>query len=376
MMFEKLKIDKNLYLTDPRCGCGPSLIPVEHVKKLLETGPYLLGTGHRKNPVKKLIKEIQEGIKNYFSLSKDFKVLLGNGGATLLFDMIGLGFVDKNIQHFTCGEFSKKWYRSSKLIPWINTYEETREFGEGFDFTNYHIEENIDVACLTLNETSTGVQMYDLPKYTKKKTLLAIDATSGAGQMICDINKTDIFFFSPQKVFSSEGGLFVCILSPEAQERAVSSNKQYIPAIMNWKTAIQNSEENQIYNTPALATLFFLNEQIKKMNRVGFPAILEDGYKKAKLIYSWANEKDYLSPYVKKEKFRSSTVAAIDVVDSIDVKDLLHLLVDQKVVFGIESYRKLGKNQFRIALFYNILYSDLKKLITILSNAIEDQLAE
>jgi phosphoserine aminotransferase len=230
-----------------------------------------------------------------------------------------------------------------------------------------------DMICVTLNETSTGVQLSSLP-VADEKTILAVDATSGAGQVPCDVSKTDVFFFSPQKVFASDGGLFVAIMSPKALKRAAEIEKRkerYIPVVMRWSEAISNSEKNQTYNTPALATIFLLDEQIKAMNQLGYNEVVNEAKRKANLLYSWAEKKDYLSCYVKESKYRSIAVATIDVSDAFPVDGLISKLEKEKVAFGIDAYRKLNRNQFRISLFHNIKYDDLEKLTKIISTAIE-----
>lgn len=371
-MFDQLEIPKELIPSDPRFGCGPSLIPVSFLNDLAASGTELMGTSHRKKPIKNLVKSIQEGLSQYFSLPSDYSVVVGNGGATFLFDAIGLGMVEKKATHFTCGEFSEKWFKSSKLIPWIEAENVAVEFGKGITPED---REDADMICCTLNETSTGVQLDSLPTVGGNR-ILAVDATSGAGQVPCDVSKTDLFFFSPQKVFASEGGFYVAIMSPKARERALKmaeDKSRYIPEIMSWKHAIENSDKNQTYNTPSVSTLFFLNEQVKLMNKIGYGQVQEQAAQKAKLLYSWANEKDYLSPYIKEEKYRSTAVATIDVDDSIDTESLLARLENQKIVYGIDAYRKLGRNQFRISLFHNISYADLEKLTKLLSYAIESK---
>lgn len=372
-MFENYNAPKELRPTDPRFGCGPSLIPVEFVKRLAETDVHLLGTSHRKAPVKNLVREIQEGLVKYFDVPADYTVCMGNGGATLLFDMIGLGLVEKKIAHFTCGEFSSKWYKSSEMIPWIEAEEHSVDFGNGI---TPEALAGFDVIACTLNETSTGVQLDSIPE-VDANTLLCVDATSGAGQCPIDVSKTDLFFFSPQKVFASEGGLFIAIMSPKARERALKiaeDKNRYIPGIMDWKTCIDNSDKNQTYNTPSLSTLFFLNEQVKLMNKDGYASVQEQARKKADLVYNWANEKAYLSCYITEERYRSVAVACIDVDEKIDVNPLIKKLESEKIVYGIDAYRKLGRNQFRIGLFHNIAFSDLEKLTKLLSHAIESEL--
>lgn len=368
-MFEKFQVPANLIPSDPRFGSGPSLIPLKYVENLLKTGTHLLGTSHRKSPIKNLVKEIQEGLVKYFNLPEGHHVVLGNGGATFLFDMITLGMVEKSSAHFMCGEFSSKWFNSAKLFPEIEAKGFEAPFGEGIDATNVS---GVDLIAMTLNETSTGVQMTNFPK-VNDNVLLAVDATSGAGQVPCDPGKADIFFFSPQKVFASDGGLFVAFLSEKAIERSkkIANTKRYIPEIMNWSYAIDNSSKNQTYNTPAIATLFFLNEQIKTMNELGYEKVVEMSNKKAALIYDWAEQKEYLTPYIKDKNYRSNSVATIDVDDKYPVDDLIKILEKSNIVLGIDGYRKLGRNQFRISLFHNITYEDLEKLTKIISLAIE-----
>lgn len=373
-MFDNFNVPENLIPSDPRFGCGPSLIPTDFVMNLYKTGPHLLGTSHRKPAVKNLVKEVQEGLLKYFKLDpNEFLVVLGNGGSTLLFDMIALGLVDKKISHFTCGEFSEKWFLSSKLVPWISADQVAVPFGKGI---NGEAKAGSDVIAVTLNETSTGVQLSNIPA-VDNNTLLCVDATSGAGQCPIDVSKVDVFFFAPQKVFASDGGLFIAIMSKKARERALkiaADKSRYIPEIMSFKQAITNSEANQTYNTPAIATLYFLNEQVKLMNTIGYDAVVAESKKKADLLYSWAESKSYLTCFIEEKEFRSVAVATIDVDSKVNVDDVIKFLEKKKYVYGIDGYRKLGRNQFRISMFHNISYSDLEKLTKLLSMMIESKL--
>jgi phosphoserine aminotransferase len=372
-MFSQFEIPKELIPSDPRFGCGPSLIPTAFLEKLAKTGTDYMGTSHRKAGVKNIVKEIQEGLTKYFNLPSDYIVVLGNGGATLLFDMIGLGVVEKKATHFTCGEFSQKWFSCSKAIPWIAAEQVAVDFGKGL---NGKAVDGSDLIAVTLNETSTGVQLSELP-IVDANTILAVDATSGAGQCPCDVSKTDIYFFSPQKVFSSDGGLWIAIMSPKAKARAqkIAEDKtRYVPDMMNWKNAISNSELNQTYNTPALATLFFLNEQIKVMNSFGYSEVKVLAQKKADLLYNWAESKPYLSCFISEAQFRSVAVATIDVDSKVNVDDVIKVLEKKKIAYGIDGYRKLGRNQFRISMFHNISFSDLEKLTKLLTMMIESKL--
>lgn len=370
-MFESFKVPKELIPSDPRFGVGPSLIPIEAVQKLAQTGHELLGTSHRREAVRNVVKEMQEGLKTYFKLPHGYEVVIGNGGATMLWDMIGLGLVEKNPYHFVCGEFSDKWFRANKNIPWLKPEVKKVDFGQGINPEN--VGGHDFIAC-TLNETSTGVMLTELPQVSSE-TLLAIDATSGAGQIPIDFTKSDLYYFSPQKVFASEGGFYVAIMSPKAIERALrlaKDNTRFVPESFKWAHAIENSRQNQTYNTPAISTIFFLNEQVKLMNKWGQEAVVKEARRKADLMYNWAKEKTYLSPFIAEEKFRSLAVATIDLDEKFKADDLAQALRAQGVVYDIDAYRKLGRNQFRIGMFHNVSYENLEKLTKILSLAIEN----
>jgi phosphoserine aminotransferase len=369
-MFEDFKVPNELVPSDPRFGVGPSLVPIKTISELLKTGSELLGTSHRKPAIIELVKELHLGFRRYFSLPEDYEIIIGNGGATFFFDMIGTGLVEKSSVHFTTGEFSTKWFKAHAKIPWVHATQKSCEYGDGI---NPEIVEGHDMICATLNETSTGVLINSIPDVTQSDTLLAVDATSGAGQIKINMNKVDCYFFSPQKVFAGEGGLYVAFLSPKAVRKALRINKQerYIPEIMNWEYAIEKGRLYQTYNTPSITNLFMINEQLKRMNELGENTVIELAKKKARLIYDWASSKEYLSAFVKEENFRSHAVATIDLDEKYSVDDLLLSLRNQKLVYDIEGYRKLGRNQFRISLFHNISYDDLVKLTKIISLAVE-----
>ncbi len=372
-MFENFQVAQDLMPSDPRFGVGPSLVSSKAVKVLVDAVPGVIGTSHRQKPVKDVCKEIQSGLTEYFNLPKGYEVIMGNGGATFLFDMIGLGLVEHKSYHYVLGEFSEKWFNAHDKIPWIEAQKYSVPYGEGMEVKNVSA---VDMICCTLNETSTGVMISEFPD-VGEKTLLAVDATSGAGQIKVDFNKVDVYFFSPQKVFAAEGGFYCCIMSPKAIQRAekLMNRSTYTPEIMSWEHAIVNSRKHQTYNTPAISSLILLNEQIKVMNGLGEDKIVELAQKKADYIYDWAMEKDYLSPFVETKRDRSVAVATIDVEDKYRVEDLEKRLRELGVAYDIGGYRKLGRNQLRISLFHNVELENLKKLCHIISLAIETERA-
>lgn len=370
-MFEHLDIPENLYPADPRFGVGPSLIKQSALDALCKEGVNLLGTSHRRPKVRALCKEIQDGIKSYFNLPVGYEVIMGNGGATFLFDMIGLGLVKKSSMHFVSGEFSNKWYQSHKNISWLNVEKREVDFGQG---NEPEFIEGHDLICCTLNETSTGVQINSVPN-VPSDVLLAVDATSGAGQIPIDFKKVDLYFFSPQKVFAGEGGFYFAIMSPKAIDRAkqLQNTEHYRPQVMRWDFAIENSLKNQTYNTPSISSLFLFNEQLQNMLKRGEKNIIKESKAKLDMFKRWIDSKDYLSFFVKEEKFRSLSVITIDVDEKYNVESLCQRLRELKIVEDIEPYRKLGRNQFRIGLFDNISIQDLEKLTQIISYAIENE---
>ncbi len=370
-MFENVEVPSELRPSDPRFGVGPSLVPAAHLEKLAMTGVELVGTSHRKPAVINLVKEMQEGIKKYFNLPAGYEVVLGNGGATFLFDMIGLGLVKKSSLHFVTGEFSNKWYKSHHNVPWLEADKKEVPYGEGI---NPILNPKYDMICCTLNETSTGVMVTELPD-VGEDCLLTVDATSGAGQIKVDFSKVDLYFFSPQKVFASEGGLYVAIMSPKALKRAAELYERdtYRPEIMNWKYAIEKSMLHQTYNTPAISTIFLLNEQLKLMNALGEAKVIAMAQAKLDHITEWVNSKSYLQFFVTDEKFRSLAVATINVDEKYPTFELSKRLRELGAVYDIDAYRKLGKNQFRISLFHNVTLDNLQKLTQIISLAIENE---
>jgi phosphoserine aminotransferase len=370
-MFENVTIPAALRPSDPRFGVGPSLIPTEALQNLARTGTALLGTSHRKAPVRAVVRELQEGLRAYFGLPADYEVVLGNGGATFLWDMIGLGLVEETSLHFICGEFSDKWFRAHRNIPWLAPTPEKVEFGAGI---NPVVRPGFDFLCCTLNETSTGVQLSALPAAVPGDVLLGMDATSGAGQIKTDFRKVDVYYFSPQKVFASEGGFYVAFLSPKAIARAQklgNDARRFVPECMKWSHAIENSRNNQTYNTPAIATIYLLNEQVKLMNRLGEDAVIREAKRKARLVYDWAEARPYLAPFVRDPAFRSDAVATIDVDSRFDVDALTAVLRAKNLAVDIDGYRKLNRNQLRIALFHNVTYENLEKLTQVISLLIE-----
>src|SRR3989344_5445991 len=259
-MFEHIKIPNELTPQDGRFGCGPSLVRPEFVAELAKEAKSYLGTSHRQSAVKNKVGAVMEKLRAYLSVPAEFKIAMGNGSASLVWDMGTFGLAEKKAAHFVNGEFSSKWAASTKESKFLQAQEVKVANGEQPTFQEFP---DCDVHCLTWNETSTGAMWNTCP--TVKDGLLAVDATSAAGAYSWDLTKTDLFYFSPQKAFGSEGGLWIGIFSPKAvaQIEKIKKTGRFIPAMLDFTLALKNAESNQTYNTPSLTTLYLLEKQLK-----------------------------------------------------------------------------------------------------------------
>ena len=357
MTDQTINIPSELLPQDGRFGCGPSRVDNDALRKLADE--VILGTSHRKPAVKNLVKRITAGMKEFFNIPEDYLFGYGNGGATQVFEMAALNLVRKSSVDFVSGEFSNKWYSFTSKVPGIEAKKIASDFGSS---PKIEYQETYDFHCTTLCETSTGVMVPSIPKLPED-TLLAVDATSGAGCINVDLNKIDLFFFSPQKAFGSEGGLYLFFLSPNGKKRLdeIAQSDRYIPTMMNMQSALDNGAKDQTYNTPAISTLYLLAHQIEKLNHLGSAQVYEECSKKAAFLYKWAEKEAFASPFVTDTKLRSTAVATIDLDDNLP-SDWLCAQLRANGILDTEAYRKLGRNQIRIALFPNVPLSDLEKL--------------
>ncbi|MEU1626821.1 phosphoserine transaminase [Streptomyces sp. NPDC020096] len=368
----EIQIPADIKPADGRFGAGPSKVRTEALDALAATGTSLLGTSHRQAPVKNLVGEVREGIAELFSLPDGYQVVLGNGGSTAFWDIATHGLIRSKSQHLSFGEFSSKFAKAAKLAPWLE--EPTVIASEPGTHPAPAAEAGVDVYAYTHNETSTGVAMpIKRVAGADAGSLVLVDATSGAGGLPVDITETDVYYFAPQKSFAADGGLWLAVFSPAALERAaeIGASGRHIPAFFDLPTAIDNSAKNQTYNTPALATLFLLNEQLKWINGQGGLtwAVNRTGDSCARL-YNWAEKSDHATPFVADPAQRSQVIGTIDFADSIDASAIAKALRANGIV-DTEPYRKLGRNQLRVAMFPAIDPADVEALTACVDYVIE-----
>jgi phosphoserine aminotransferase len=355
-------IPTDLLPADGRFGCGPSKIRPEQVAYLAGPGAELLGTSHRQAPVKNLVGRVREGLSDLFRLPDGYEVVLGNGGSTAFWDAAAFSLIEKRSENLVFGEFGGKFAAAAKA-PWLDAPHVIE--APGGSRSEVEVVEGVDVYAWPHNETSTGVMAPVRRVHGDEGALTVVDATSAAGGVDIDASESDIYYFAPQKNFASDGGLWLALFSPAAVERVerVAESGRYIPEFLSIKNAIDNSRLNQTLNTPALSTLLLLENQLEWMNGNGGLAWASARTaESSNALYSWAESVDYATPFVTNPEHRSQVVVTIDFDDAIDAAAVAKTLRANGIV-DTEPYRKLGRNQLRVATFTAIEPDDVRKLI-------------
>jgi phosphoserine aminotransferase len=374
---QQLIIPAELKPADGRFGCGPSKVRPDALARLASDGAAVMGTSHRQAPVKSIVGEIRAGLLELFSAPDGYEVALGNGGATAFWDAAAFGLVAERSLHLAFGEFSQKFASVTKGAPFLgDPIVIGAEAGDAPDPATTGAaaaEGGADLLAWAHNETSTGVMAPVVRPAGSDGALVAIDATSGAGGLPVDLTQVDAYYFAPQKSFAADGGLWLALLSPAAQERiaTIHASERWIPEFLSLNTALENSVKDQTYNTPAVATLFLLADQIRWMlDGGGLDWCVARTRASSEHLYGWAQSTSYTTPFVADEAKRSLVVGTIDFDDSIDAALVAKTLRANGIV-DVEPYRKLGRNQLRIGMFPAIETADVQALTTSIDWVVE-----
>jgi phosphoserine aminotransferase len=348
---------------DGRFGSGPSKVRPDALAALAASGTSYLGTSHRQKTVKDVVRRVRAGLSDLFGLPLGYEVVLGNGGTTAFWDIAVLNLVRVRSQHLVFGEFSSKFADAARSAPFLGDPSVVRS--DPGTHPQARAEAGIDVYALTHNETSTGVAM-PLRRVAgaDHDALVLVDATSGAGGLPVDVAQTDVYYFAPQKSFASDGGLWLALMSPAAVERVAEVHRtgRWVPAFSDLQIAIDNSRLDQTYNTPALATLFLLAEQLDWFNsQGGLSWATSRTADSSERLYTWAEKSDYATPFVTDPGQRSAVVGTIDFADDVDASAVAKVLRANGIV-DTEPYRKLGRNQLRVAMFPAVDPDDVEAL--------------
>ena len=348
---------------DGRFGCGPSKVRPAQIQAIVDGGTSIMGTSHRQPAVKNVVGEVREGLAELFQLPDGYEIVLSLGGATAFWDAATFGLIEKKSAHLTYGEFSSKFAKASKMAPWLDA-PQIIEAEPGSAPEVVAGEEGVDLIGWAHNETSTGTMVPVTRPAGSEGQLVAIDATSGAGGLPVDMSQADVYYFSPQKCFASDGGIWLAAMSPAAIERIekINSSDRFIPAFLNLQTAVDNSRKNQTYNTPAVGTLLMLADQVKWMNaNGGLDGMVARTTESSSHLYNWAENRAEATPFGTDAAKRSLVVGTIDFEDNIDAAQIAKVLRANGIL-DIEPYRKLGRNQLRIGMFPAIDPEDIRRL--------------
>ncbi|MBB6471760.1 phosphoserine transaminase [Sphaerisporangium rubeum] len=363
-------IPAELKPADGRFGSGPSKVRPEQLAALASGGASVMGTSHRQKPVRAVVRRVRDGLSELFSLPEGYEVVLGNGGTTAFWDIAAFGLIKERSQHLSFGEFSSKFATVAAKAPWLADPSVIKS--EPGTHPLPRAEEGVDVYALTHNETSTGVAM-PIERVGGDEALVLVDATSGAGGLPVRISETDVYYFAPQKSFASDGGLWLALFSPRALERVseIEATGRFVPEFFSLPTAIDNSRKDQTYNTPALATLLLLADQLDWMNgNGGLDWTASRTADSASRLYNWAEKTSYTTPFVADPAQRSNVVGTIDFTGEVDAAEVAKVLRANGIV-DTEPYRKLGRNQLRIAMFPAVDPADVEALTACVDHVVE-----
>ncbi|MCR2812873.1 phosphoserine transaminase [Microbacterium sp. zg.Y1090] len=363
-------LPRDILPTDGRFGCGPSKVRAEQIASLVGPGLALLGTSHRQAPVKSLVASVRANLGELFRLPDGYEVILGNGGSTAFWDAAAFGLIENRSQNLVFGEFGGK-FAAAAAAPWLQA-PDVRKAAPGTRAVAEPVE-GVDVYAWPHNETSTGVMAPVERVHGDPGALTVIDATSAAGGIDFSLRQADVYYFAPQKNLGSDGGLWLAFVSPAAVERIerIAASGRYIPEFLSLKNALDNSRLNQTLNTPALTTLYLLDNQLDWMIQSGGLQWADARTRQSSsALYEWAEATPYATPFVADPADRSQVVATIDFDDAVDAAEVAKVLRANGIV-DTEPYRKLGRNQLRVATFVSIEPSDVRQLIRCIEQVVD-----
>jgi phosphoserine aminotransferase len=366
-----LTIPEDLKPVDGRFGCGPSKVRPAQLQHLLDNAA-VLGTSHRQKPVKDVVARVRGGLRELFSLPDGYEVALGNGGTTAFWDAAAAGLIRERSLHLSFGEFSNKFASVAAGAPFLG--DPTVVKADPGDAPAPTFEAGVDVVAWAHNETSTGVMVPVTRPAASDGALVLVDATSGAGGLPVEVTESDVYYFAPQKCFASDGGLWLALLSPAAQERIAeidARDDRWIPEFLSLTTALDNSKKDQTYNTPAVATLLLLADQVEWMNvNGGLEWTVGRTTESSSTLYAWAEASAFATPFVADPAKRSLVVGTIDFDDAVDAAAVARTLRANGIV-DTEPYRKLGRNQLRVGMFPAIEPDDVRALTRCIDFVVE-----
>jgi len=365
----KMLIPAELLPSDGRFGSGPSKIREAQIDALVAASKHTMGTSHRQAPVKNLLGSVREQLSQLFALPQDWEVVFGNGGASMFWDAATFGLINNRSEHLVFGEFSSKFADAARNAPHL----QEPVVVDAPPGTIAEVElADVDTYCFTHNETSTGATMPLVRPTSPQDALVVVDATSAAGGIVWSTKEVDVYYFSPQKGFGSEGGTWIALCSPRALERinSIAATKRWCPTSLDLAVALENSRANQTYNTPSISTFVLLNNQLQWMlENGGLEWCVQRTTQSSQYLYDWATRQSFAAPFVHNLAYRSPVVGTID-LDGVDASAVNSILRENGIV-DTDSYRKLGRNQIRVSMFPSVEPADIQQLTKCIDYIVE-----
>jgi phosphoserine aminotransferase len=365
----KMLIPAELLPSDGRFGSGPSKIREAQIDALVAASKHTMGTSHRQAPVKNLLGSVREQLSQLFALPQDWEVVFGNGGASMFWDAATFGLINNRSEHLVFGEFSSKFADAARKAPHL----QEPVVVDAPPGTIAEVElADVDTYCFTHNETSTGATMPLVRPTSPQDALVVVDATSAAGGIVWSTKEVDVYYFSPQKGFGSEGGTWIALCSPRALERinSIAATKRWCPTSLDLAVALENSRANQTYNTPSISTFVLLNNQLQWMlENGGLEWCVQRTTQSSQYLYDWATRQSFAAPFVHNPAYRSPVVGTID-LDGVDASAVNSILRENGIV-DTDSYRKLGRNQIRVSMFPSVEPADIQQLTKCIDYIVE-----
>ncbi|MFV0253587.1 MAG: phosphoserine transaminase [Beutenbergiaceae bacterium] len=361
-------IPHQLLPADGRFGCGPSRIRPAQVDALAALGSTVLGTSHRQQPVRHLVAQVRQGLADLLGAPADYQIVLGNGGSSVFWDAAIFSLIDGGAQFAACGEFGNKFAAAATSAPFLGEVEVIN--AEPGTQALPQVRSGVTSYAWAHNETSTGV-LTPVVRPDDSGALVLVDGTSAAGGVAVDLAACDVYYFAPQKALGSDGGLWFAAMSPAALARIEELSHRWIPSSLSLSAAVASSGKDETVNTPALATLVLIAEQVHwLLDKGGLSWAAARTAASSRLLYDWAESREWARPFVGRSLSRSPVVGTIDLADEIDGKALIATLRANGIV-DVDPYRKLGRNQLRVGMFPSVPTADVEALTACIDYAVE-----
>ena len=371
-----IRIPAGLLPSDGRFGSGPSKVRPEQVAGLADVATTYLGTSHRQRPVKSVVGRVRGGLAELFSLPDGYEVVLGNGGTTCFWDAATFGLIEPQSQHLRFGEFSSKFAAAAAAAPHLRDPQVIESEAGTHPLPVGRRRRSTSTPSPTTRPRPGWPWRSAGPTARPRRRTAAVWWRSTPPRVPAACGSTRPSSTSttwPRRSASPPTagcGWRSARRPPSSGSSGIAASGRWVPAFLDLKIALDNSRLDQTYNTPALATLFLLAEQLDWMlGHGGLEWTAGRCDRSAEILYTWAEQSDFARPFVTSPADRSHVVGTIDFVDAVDAAKVAEVLRANGIV-DTEPYRKLGRNQLRIAMFPAVDPDDVAALCACITHVV------